>query len=160
MEERLTRIEDRLIASDERHNRFEEWMKASDERHNRFEERMTAFEDTYAKHIVELRHTFRRIDENFEAINKKFEAVESAFKKIDKNFEYFNKRLDLIESKLNTVIEKVDFLQGNSTSTIEILEIGFNDIKTKIQKISVVTRYELDYPYLIKEDPNNKSSKN
>ncbi|NQX40352.1 hypothetical protein SAMN05421820_105231 [Pedobacter steynii] len=78
------------------------------------------------------------------------DAVQSAFEKIDKNFESFNKRFDAIHIKLNVINEKVDLLQGNSSSTIEILETGFNDIKTEINKISVVTRYDHDYPYLDK----------
>jgi len=77
-------------------------------------------------------------------------AVQSAFEKIDKNFESFNKRFDVINVKLNTLHEKIDLLQGNSSSTIETLETGFNDIKTEIEKISIVTRYENDLPYLIK----------
>jgi len=53
--------------------------------------------------------------------------------------------------------EKVDTLQGNSSSTIEILETGFNNIQTEIKKISVVTRYKIDYPELL---PNDVSLKN
>lgn len=79
-------------------------------------------------------------------------AVQSAFEKIDKNFESFNKRFEVINSKLTTLNEKVDLLQGKSSHTIETLETGFNDIKTEIQKISVVTRYEIDYPYLTNND--------
>lgn len=78
------------------------------------------------------------------------DAVQSAFEKIDKNLESFNKRFDAINIKLNAINEKVDLLQGNSSSTIEILETGFNDIKTEINKISVVTRYDHNYPYLDK----------
>ncbi|TDO23756.1 hypothetical protein [Pedobacter duraquae] len=87
-----------------------------------------------------------------EKLDTFIDAVQSAFQKIDKNFESFNKRFDVINAKLNSLNEKVDILQGNSSSTIEILETGFNDIKTEIQKISVVTRYENDYPYLAKEE--------
>ena len=85
-----------------------------------------------------------------EKLDTFIEAVQSAFEKIDKNFESFNKRFDTINLKLNTLVEKVDLLQGNSSSTIEILETGFNDIKTEINKISVVTRYDHDFPYLNK----------
>lgn len=96
------------------------------------------------------------MDENVAKLEEKLDtfinAVQSAFEKIDKNFESFNKRFDSINSKLNTLNEKVDFLQGDSSSTIEILETGFNDIKTEIKKISVVTRYENDYPYLTTDE--------
>ncbi|TDQ11703.1 hypothetical protein [Pedobacter metabolipauper] len=98
------------------------------------------------------------MEERFNNLEEKLDifinVVQSAFEKIDKNFESFNKRFDVINGKLNTISEKVDFLQGNSSSTIEILETGFNDIKTKIHKISVVTRYEIDYPYIAKDKLN------
>lgn len=84
-------------------------------------------------------------------------AVQSAFEKIDKNFESFNKRFDTINTKLNRINEKVDLLQGNSSHTIETLETGFNDIKTEIQKIAVVTRYEIDFPALLPTDPSLKN---
>lgn len=94
------------------------------------------------------------IEEKLDAFT---EAVQSAFEKIDKNFESFNKRFDAINFKLNTLTEKVDLLQGNSSHTIETLETGFNDIKTEINKIAVVTRYDNDYPAL---RPNDNSLKN
>ncbi|WP_367867081.1 hypothetical protein [Pedobacter sp. WC2423] len=60
-------------------------------------------------------------------------------KKVDHNFESLNKRIDL--------------LQGNSVSTMESLEKGINDVKSELQKISVVTRYENEYFYLV--NPKN-----
>ena len=87
----------------------------------------------------------KRVEEKLDTF---VEAVQSAFGKIDKNFESFNKRFDTINTKLNILCGKVDVLQGDSSHTIETLETGFNDIKTEIEKIAVVTRYEIDYPHL------------
>ena len=78
-------------------------------------------------------------------------SVQSAFEKIDQNFESFDKRFDHINLKLlklNVLIEKVDSLQGNSSSTIEILETGFNDIKSEIDKLSIFTRYDHETSFI------------
>ena len=97
-------------------------------------------------------HMEERLIKLEEKLDTFINAVQSAFEKIDKNFESFNKRFDVINTKLNILTEKVDTLQGKSSHTIETLETGFNDIKTEINKIAVVTRYDNDYPYLAKGD--------
>lgn len=86
---------------------------------------------------------FQKSDDNFHLLNRKMELLDTTVdllgKKVDDNFESLNKRIDL--------------LQGNSFSTMESLEKGINEIKSELQKISVVTRYENDYFYLI--NPKN-----
>lgn len=91
-----------------------------------------------------------------EKLDSFIEVVQSAFEKINQNFESFNKRFDAINQKLTVIGDKIDLLQGDSSHTIETLETGFNDIRSEIQKIAVVTRYENDYPYLKRktEDSN------
>jgi len=37
------------------------------------------------------------------------------------------------------------------------VETGFNDIKSEILKISLLTRYEFEYPYLTNNDAENSS---
>ncbi len=75
---------------------------------------------------------FQRNDDNFQLLSQKVELLDQ---KVDNNFVALNKRIDL--------------LQGNSVSTIESLEKGISDIRAELQKISVVTRYENDYFYLV-----------
>lgn len=55
-------------------------------------------------------------------------SIANGFEKVEKNFEKVN--------------EKIDALRGNSTSTIENVEIKLDDLKTEISKINEVTSYE------------------
>ncbi|HWW40459.1 hypothetical protein [Pedobacter sp.] len=143
MEEKLKRLEEKL----------DTFVEVGQSAFKKIDKNFQSF-DTF---IEAVQSAFERIYRNFESFDTFKEATQAAFEKIDKNFESFNKRFDAINVKLNSLSERVDFIQGNSSSTIEILETGFNDIKTEINKISVVTRYEHDFPYLNKTNQKTNS---
>lgn len=93
---------------------------------------------------------FQKSDDNFHLLNRKMDLLDRRVELLEKTVDLLGKKVDDNFESLN---KRIDLLQGNSFSTIESLEKGINEIKSELQKISVVTRYENDYFYLI--NPKN-----
>jgi len=62
-------------------------------------------------------------------------TLQPVLARIDRSCKSFNERLDEVETKIDSLNEKMDSLIKNSSSTIKILGIKFNDIKTELNKI-------------------------
>jgi DNA anti-recombination protein RmuC len=72
----------------------------------------------------------KKIDEK--TVPSRLQAV---LARIDRNFKSFGERLDEVEAKIDSLNERMDSLIKESSTTIKILGIRFNDIKTELNKI-------------------------
>lgn len=131
------------------------------------EDRIKKLEDAVVSLSETINIGFQKIDDNFQLLDKKVELVDRKLELLDRKAELLAKKVEVLDDKVEILGKKVDVIQGNSVSTIEILETGINNVRTElnsgvndiryikgeIQKISVVTRYENDYPYLNKNAP-------
>lgn len=93
---------------------------------------------------------FQKSDYNFQLLSQKVESLDQKVGSLDRKLGSLNQKVDDNFESLN---KRIDLLQGNSVSTMESLEKGIKDIKSELEKISVVTRYKNDYFYLV--NPNN-----
>ncbi|MGY0036427.1 hypothetical protein [Pedobacter sp. NJ-S-72] len=100
---------------------------------------------------------FKKSDDNFQLLSRKVELMGQDVQGLTRDVQGLTQNMQLLTQKVDDNFEslnkRIDLLQGNSVSTMESLEKGINDIKSELQKISVVTRYESDYFYLV--NPNN-----
>jgi len=75
----------------------------------------------------------KKIDDGFEAVNKKFEAIDEKFKAVDARFEAMDKKIDdgfkAVNKKFEAIDEKFKAVDARFEAMDKKIDDGFNEMK-------------------------------
>ena len=91
-------------------------------------QRFAEFAETTRQEFEAINKRFEAIDKQFEAINKRFEAVDKQFEAINKRFEAVDKRFDGIDARL----DRMDIRFDGIDARLDRMDIRFDRIEQDI----------------------------